>query len=178
MNTLRSFTASMDDQAGPQNSFRLQVGWARRFWCHCISRILGTMDDTEAMAKLSLAHGGEDDETNVQRSEDANLFFKLVVRCAAHRAWVCASWSELPPHNGAGFFTRTLLSPRLPWIQSTEMQCAWRRDFAVCEIMAIKIRRPHSCETNCCTAEMVHLVLRLCFVFGFQQSVFVIAVMP
>ncbi|CAL1163263.1 unnamed protein product, partial [Cladocopium goreaui] len=62
----------------------------------------GTMDDTEAMAKLSLAHGGEDDETNVQRSEDANLFFKLVVRCAAHRAWVCASWSELPPHNWSG----------------------------------------------------------------------------
>ena len=92
----------MDDQAGPQNSFRLQVSWARRFWCHCISRILGTMDDTEAMAKLSLAHGGEDDETNVQRSEDANLFFKLVVRCAAHRAWVCASWSELPPHNWSG----------------------------------------------------------------------------
>ena len=92
----------MDNDNGPENSRRLQVDWARRGWCHCISKILGTLDDANAMERLKLSEAQDGDESKTQQFEDADLFFKLVVRCAAHRAWVSASWSEIPPNNWSG----------------------------------------------------------------------------
>ena len=88
--------------ASQKHAFHLQVQWARSGWCGLVSEVLATLDSADAMTHLQLATPGDGLEAETDQEADCDLFFRLVVRCAAHRAWVSASWSETAPNNWSG----------------------------------------------------------------------------
>ena len=57
----------------------LQVGWANRHWLTCVSEVLGTLFDQDAMQRLGFTASAEGEDRAVQ-VEDARLFTKLTIR--------------------------------------------------------------------------------------------------
>ena len=94
------FLEVLKDQAETR---RFLANMSNRHWTATIQGVLAKLTSHDALhdIKIDVARVDSDDAQNTAQNY-ANLFFDLIVRTAAHRAWSCLTVSDVAPEQWNG----------------------------------------------------------------------------
>ena len=97
----------LEDSKGIAENVQQQARWACRGWAETVGHTFAALSDVPNFIRLGLDISKKSDnerESDLQ-SQDATIFFDLMVSAAAQRAWSMMAW-ELPPHQWLGILNR------------------------------------------------------------------------
>jgi len=82
---------------------RFLANMSNRHWAATVQAVLAKLSSHEALhdIKIDIARVDSDDAQNTIQNY-SNLFFDLIVRTAAHRAWSCLTVSDVAPEQWNG----------------------------------------------------------------------------
>ena len=75
---------------------------SNRHWALIVARTLEKLVDPIAVDDLELGDHASDEASQAIAKENANLFLRLIIRMASHRAWSLSTWSEIAPEQWNG----------------------------------------------------------------------------